>query len=184
MYFHLESFCWQKQASFSVDDEVKDPVFNDENNSIRHPRISACYSNEGTSYLPTVALISNSDEEMSFILLSLIVISDKQICLCCMEQLNEVLPEGLPMGMVKKFEESSKSSLFIRQSFLDVHDNFRRAVDPSWLRGVRVLLANEMGVGKTLQGRWFHISRKFVILPQTFPGLLFSVSYVSVCQEE
>lgn len=52
-----------------------------------------------------------------------------------MEELNKVLPEGLPMGMVKEFEESSRSALLIRQSFLDLRDNFRRAVDPSLLVG-------------------------------------------------
>ncbi|CAI9778490.1 unnamed protein product [Fraxinus pennsylvanica] len=59
------SYC-ERQVGFCVDDEVEDPVFNDENDSVRHPRISACFSNEGTSYLPTVASISNSDEEITF----------------------------------------------------------------------------------------------------------------------
>lgn len=48
-----------------------------------------------------------------------------------MEGLNEVLPEGLPMGMVKEFEESMRSAVLVRQSFLDLRDNFRRVVDPS-----------------------------------------------------
>jgi small subunit ribosomal protein S29 len=44
-----------------------------------------------------------------------------------------MLPEGLPMGMVKEFEESMRSALLVRQSFLDLRDNFRRIVDPPLL---------------------------------------------------
>ena len=44
-----------------------------------------------------------------------------------------MLPEGLPTGMVKEFEESMRSALLVRQSFLDLRDNFRRVVDPSLL---------------------------------------------------
>ncbi|KAL6985559.1 hypothetical protein U1Q18_018935 [Sarracenia purpurea var. burkii] len=47
-----------------------------------------------------------------------------------MEDLNAALPEGLPMGMVKEFEESKRSALLVRQCFLDLRDNFRRVVDP------------------------------------------------------
>ena len=59
-----------------------------------------------------------------------------------MEGLNEVLPEGLPMGMVKEFEESIRSAVLVRQSFLDLRDNFRRVVDPSLLSpaGITLLL--------------------------------------------
>lgn len=59
-----------------------------------------------------------------------------------MEGLNEVLPEGLPMGMVKEFEESIRSAVLVRQSFLDLRDNFRRVVDPSLLSpaGITFLL--------------------------------------------
>ncbi|EXB56620.1 hypothetical protein L484_003307 [Morus notabilis] len=46
------------------------------------------------------------------------------------EELNDVLPEGLPAGMVKEFEESLRTALLVRQSFLDLRDNFRRVVDP------------------------------------------------------
>ncbi|KAL0389107.1 UNVERIFIED_CONTAM: hypothetical protein Scaly_0267800 [Sesamum calycinum] len=48
-----------------------------------------------------------------------------------MEELKEVLPEGLPMGMMKEFEESSRTALLVRQCFIDLRDNFRRAADPS-----------------------------------------------------
>lgn len=47
-----------------------------------------------------------------------------------MEELNAVLPEGLPLGMVNEFEESKRNALLVRQSFLDLRDNFRRIVDP------------------------------------------------------
>ncbi|KAG9151158.1 hypothetical protein Leryth_002736, partial [Lithospermum erythrorhizon] len=46
------------------------------------------------------------------------------------EELNKMLPEGLPMGMVKEFEESLRNGLLVRQGFLDLRDNFRRIVDP------------------------------------------------------
>lgn len=41
-----------------------------------------------------------------------------------------MLPEGLSMGMVTEFKESMRSALLVRQSFLDLRDNFRRIVDP------------------------------------------------------
>ncbi|XWS71916.1 hypothetical protein CRYUN_Cryun03dG0179500 [Craigia yunnanensis] len=44
--------------------------------------------------------------------------------------LKEVLPEGLPTGMVTEFKESMRTALLVRQSFLDLRDNFRRIVDP------------------------------------------------------
>lgn len=47
-----------------------------------------------------------------------------------MEELNAVLPEGLPLGMVNEFEESKRNALLVRHSFLDLRDNFRRIVDP------------------------------------------------------
>uniref|UniRef100_A0A2P2JPN9 Small ribosomal subunit protein mS29 n=1 Tax=Rhizophora mucronata TaxID=61149 RepID=A0A2P2JPN9_RHIMU len=46
------------------------------------------------------------------------------------KELKAVLPEGLPKGMVVEFEESMRSSLLVRKSFLDLRDNFRRIVDP------------------------------------------------------
>lgn len=41
-----------------------------------------------------------------------------------------MLPEGLPLGMVREFEEAMQSAVLVRQSFLDLRDNFRRVVDP------------------------------------------------------
>ncbi|XP_048136317.1 uncharacterized protein LOC115745952 isoform X2 [Rhodamnia argentea] len=46
------------------------------------------------------------------------------------DKLKEVLPEGLPAGMEKEFQESMRSAVLVRQSFLDLRDNFRRIVDP------------------------------------------------------
>lgn len=44
--------------------------------------------------------------------------------------MNAASPEGLPTGMVKEFEDSMRTALLVRQSFLDLRDNFRRVVDP------------------------------------------------------
>lgn len=42
-----------------------------------------------------------------------------------------MLPEGLPPGMVKEFEETRRCAVMVRKSFLDLRDNFRRIVDPA-----------------------------------------------------
>ncbi|XP_057953324.1 uncharacterized protein LOC131147779 [Malania oleifera] len=47
-----------------------------------------------------------------------------------MEDLEAVLLEGVPTGMMKEFEDSRRNALLIRHSFLDLRDNFRRIVDP------------------------------------------------------
>ncbi|KAL2920600.1 28S ribosomal protein S29 mitochondrial [Bienertia sinuspersici] len=55
------------------------------------------------------------------------------------EDLNAVLPEGLPTGMLKEFEDTKRCALLIRQSFLDLRDNFRRIVDPpTWSSSAKV----------------------------------------------
>ncbi|CAA6656926.1 unnamed protein product [Spirodela intermedia] len=46
------------------------------------------------------------------------------------EELKEKLPEGLPAGMIQEFEETRRWALLVRQSFIDLRDNFRRIVDP------------------------------------------------------
>ncbi|KAI9161394.1 hypothetical protein LWI28_016935 [Acer negundo] len=46
-------------------------------------------------------------------------------------ELKAALPEGLPAGMVAEFRESMRPALLVRQSFLDIRDNFRRIVDPT-----------------------------------------------------
>ncbi|KAK1272075.1 hypothetical protein QJS04_geneDACA005915 [Acorus gramineus] len=47
-----------------------------------------------------------------------------------LEELKRVLPEGLPKGMEKEFEETKRPALLVRRSFLDLRDNFRYAADP------------------------------------------------------
>ncbi|GAB2272430.1 hypothetical protein Dimus_007256 [Dionaea muscipula] len=49
---------------------------------------------------------------------------------CSIEDLNAVLPEGLPDGMLKEFDDSLRTALLVRKSFLALRDNFRRIVDP------------------------------------------------------
>ncbi|KAL4342945.1 hypothetical protein HN51_061257 [Arachis hypogaea] len=74
------------------------------------------------------------------------------------EGLNSVLPEGLPMGMVTEFQESMRTALLVRQSFLDLRDNFRRVVDPPmWstnAKGVKVrkqvVLDGPVSCGKSI----------------------------------
>lgn len=47
------------------------------------------------------------------------------------QHLNAVLPEGLPPhGMQKEFDDSLRTALLVRKSFLDLRDNFRRIGDP------------------------------------------------------
>ncbi|KAE8039371.1 hypothetical protein FH972_011791 [Carpinus fangiana] len=59
-----------------------------------------------------------------------------------MQGLNAVLPEGLPEGMVREFEDSLRPALLVRQSFLDLRDNFlRRLVCREFY---------EKGVGKSI----------------------------------
>ncbi|GER55138.1 mitochondrial 28S ribosomal protein S29-related [Striga asiatica] len=48
-----------------------------------------------------------------------------------MDELKRFLPEGLPLGMMKEFEESYRSALLVRQSFIDLRDNFCQAAKPS-----------------------------------------------------
>lgn len=48
-----------------------------------------------------------------------------------LEELNEALPEGLPDGMTKEFDEAKRNGILVRESFLDLRDNYRRIVDPS-----------------------------------------------------
>ncbi|XP_040991964.1 28S ribosomal protein S29, mitochondrial-like isoform X1 [Juglans microcarpa x Juglans regia] len=64
---------------------------------------------------------------------SLYLLSRKDTCSYLkfsIEGLKTVLPEGLPTGMLKEFDDSLRPALLVRQSFLDLRDNFRRIVDP------------------------------------------------------
>ncbi|KAK2386648.1 28S ribosomal protein S29, mitochondrial [Trifolium repens] len=74
------------------------------------------------------------------------------------ETLDAVLPEGLPVGMSKEFQDSMRTALLVRQSFLDLRDNFRRVVDPpmwsSHSKGVKVrkqvILDGPVSCGKSI----------------------------------
>ncbi|RZB80735.1 28S ribosomal protein S29, mitochondrial-like isoform X1 [Glycine soja] len=74
------------------------------------------------------------------------------------DALNKVLPEGLPVGMVNEFQDSLRTALLVRQSFLDLRDNFRRVVDPPmWSsngKGVKVrkqvVLDGPVSCGKSI----------------------------------
>ncbi|KAK8919043.1 hypothetical protein KSP39_PZI021534 [Platanthera zijinensis] len=47
-----------------------------------------------------------------------------------LEEWNAILPEGIPAGMTKEFEETRRCAVMVRQSFLDLRDNFRRISNP------------------------------------------------------
>ncbi|KAG2672956.1 hypothetical protein I3843_13G058300 [Carya illinoinensis] len=67
---------------------------------------------------------------------SLSLLSRKDTCShlkFCIEGLKTVLLEGLPTGMRKEFDDSLRPALLVRQSLLDLRDNFRRIVDPPLL---------------------------------------------------
>ncbi|WJX37175.1 hypothetical protein P8452_24964 [Trifolium repens] len=74
------------------------------------------------------------------------------------ETLDAVLPEGVPVGMSKEFQDSMRTALLVRQSFLDLRDNFRRVVDPpmwsSHGKGVKVrkqvILDGPVSCGKSI----------------------------------
>ncbi|TVU17939.1 hypothetical protein EJB05_34001 [Eragrostis curvula] len=48
-----------------------------------------------------------------------------------LDEWKAVLPEGLPAGMMKEFQETRRCAVMVRKSFLDLRDNFRRIVDPA-----------------------------------------------------
>ncbi|RAL40073.1 unnamed protein product [Cuscuta campestris] len=73
------------------------------------------------------------------------------------EELEAVLPEGLPKGMLNEFEDSKRNALLIRQSFLDLRDNFRRIVDPTIQTSVKgskprkqIVLDGPVSCGKSI----------------------------------
>lgn len=47
-----------------------------------------------------------------------------------LEELSEALPEGLPDGMLKEFDEAKRHGILVRERFLELRDNYRRVVDP------------------------------------------------------
>ncbi|MQL98882.1 hypothetical protein Taro_031598 [Colocasia esculenta] len=71
------------------------------------------------------------------------------------DELKAKLPEGLPVGMTEEFEETRRWAVLVRQSFLDLRDNFRRIVDPpSWTNGPKVrkqiVLDGPVSCGKSI----------------------------------
>uniref|UniRef100_A0A0D9WWM8 Small ribosomal subunit protein mS29 n=1 Tax=Leersia perrieri TaxID=77586 RepID=A0A0D9WWM8_9ORYZ len=48
-----------------------------------------------------------------------------------LDEWKAMLPEGLPAGMMKEFQETRRCAVMVRESFLDLRDNFRRIVDPA-----------------------------------------------------
>ncbi|XP_078446609.1 mitochondrial 28S ribosomal protein S29-like protein [Wolffia australiana] len=64
---------------------------------------------------------------------SLAELGHKDICSYfdfSVEDLKGKLPEGLPAGMTQEFGETRRWALLVRESFIDLRDNFRRIVDP------------------------------------------------------
>ncbi|KAL6500360.1 hypothetical protein OROHE_025726 [Orobanche hederae] len=62
-----EYSCSQKKGGYHTDDEVEFSLFNEEDGSSHYPRISPAIHtipNEGMIYLPTLASISHSEEEI------------------------------------------------------------------------------------------------------------------------
>ncbi|KAI5016553.1 uncharacterized protein LOC123431389 [Hordeum vulgare subsp. vulgare] len=48
-----------------------------------------------------------------------------------LDEWKAMLPEGLPTGMMKEFQDTRRCAVMVRESFLDLRDNFRRIVDPA-----------------------------------------------------
>lgn len=48
-----------------------------------------------------------------------------------LDEWKAMLPEGLPAGMMKEFQDTRRCAVMVRESFLDLRDNFRRIVDPA-----------------------------------------------------
>ncbi|XP_039140752.1 uncharacterized protein LOC120277940 [Dioscorea cayenensis subsp. rotundata] len=47
-----------------------------------------------------------------------------------LEEWKAMLPEGIPAGLTKEFEETRRCAVMVRRRFLNLRDNFRRIVDP------------------------------------------------------
>ncbi|KAL3850551.1 hypothetical protein ACJIZ3_012433 [Penstemon smallii] len=95
-----------------------------------------------------------------------------------MEELKEFLPEGLPTGMMNEFEASSRNALLVRESFIDLRDNFRRAADPSLVVNSKapkirkqIVLDGPMSCGKSIAlAMLVHWARKEGWLVLYVPG--------------
>ncbi|WOL18026.1 hypothetical protein Cni_G26819 [Canna indica] len=72
-----------------------------------------------------------------------------------LDEWKAMLPEGLPSGMTKEFEETRRCAVMVRQSFLDLRDNFRRIVDPPLRSGTKnskkqIVLDGPVSCGKSI----------------------------------
>ncbi|XP_008795783.2 LOW QUALITY PROTEIN: 28S ribosomal protein S29, mitochondrial [Phoenix dactylifera] len=72
-----------------------------------------------------------------------------------LDEWKAMLPEGLPPGMVKEFEETRRCAVMVRQSFLDLRDNFRYIVDPPIRTGAKnskrqIVLDGPVSCGKSI----------------------------------
>ncbi|KAG6519466.1 uncharacterized protein LOC121967613 isoform X1 [Zingiber officinale] len=72
-----------------------------------------------------------------------------------LEEWKAMLPEGLPKGMTKEFEDTRRCAVMVRQSFLDLRDNFRRIVDPTLRSGTKnckkqIVLDGPVSCGKSV----------------------------------
>ncbi|KAF5807312.1 putative ribosomal protein S23/S29 [Helianthus annuus] len=110
-------------ASSSVDDAVHDVISNERN---RRRLLDEDERNKTLDIGPNGrTLFTNAG--------SLSELNRKDACSYMKfsrKKLEEVLPERLPVGMVKEFEETMRDALLVRHGFLDLWDNFRRIVDP------------------------------------------------------
>jgi small subunit ribosomal protein S29 len=52
-------------------------------------------------------------------------------CFFSLDEWNAILPEGLPAGMIKEFQETRRCAVMVRKNFVDLRDNFCRIVDPA-----------------------------------------------------
>lgn len=62
-----ESCFWQRKGGYHIDDEVEIPLFNDTNSSSHCQKFASAnhtHPDVGMIYLPTMASISHSDEEI------------------------------------------------------------------------------------------------------------------------
>lgn len=81
-----------------------------------------------------------------------------------LDEWKAMLPEGLPASMMKEFQETRRCAVMVRESFLDLRDNFRRIVDPAIAakrKGVLILLHDFVSVVKIVPDE-FDLHRSFL----------------------
>ncbi|KAK4407023.1 Translocase of chloroplast, chloroplastic [Sesamum angolense] len=116
-------FFWPRKVGYHVDDEVEDPLFNDGDETNLYARIASAthtLSNERIVYLPTVASVSDSDEE---------IFSDDERHILRNLDDDDDLPEALDTGVpcCSDDEENPQSlkSMIPRRTMVDqFHEAF------------------------------------------------------------